>query len=430
MYKFSFLILIGLIYSACLETPNNFEKLPPGKWRVVLKLTDPDQINSTIPVSESEGMIDYFKLPFNLDVTYDEANNMEVFILNGEERLPVENVRYGRDPKTAKDTLQLEFAAFDSSMDAFYEDNIIEGNWKVPNRGNDYQIPFIAYYGQSHRFDIPQMESEYNFDGQWKVTFEYDNEQRAYPAIGDFKQNGNDLSGTFLTETGDYRYLQGNAYGNKMKLSVFDGAHAFLFSGNVSSDTIYGEFRSGKHYKSKWMAVRDSDFKLTNPYDMTKQVEGETVEFSFTDSNGNEVSINDDIYKNKYKLINIMGTWCPNCRDEIIFLKEVQKKYKDIAIMSIAFEKYRDSKKALEVIGKYQKQMDFNWPILLGGYANKKETGDTFSFLDKIYSYPTLLLIDDNNNIVDIHTGFNGPATSEYAEFKKDFYKKLTDLKL
>jgi thiol-disulfide isomerase/thioredoxin len=429
MQKLSLWLVFIVMLTSCLETPNNYAKLPPGKWRVVLKLTEPDQVDSSTPAAETEGMNDYFKLPFNLDVVYDENNKMDVYIINGEERIKVESVNYGRDPRTAKDTLQFGFIAFDSTLDGFYEDNIIEGSWKVPNRNKDYKIKFIAYYGESHRFDIPQVKSTSDFSGKWKVTFEYDNDNQ-YPAIGEFVQDGNKLSGTFITETGDYRYLDGNAYADKMKLSVFDGAHAFLFSGKINNDTIYGEFRSGKHYKSKWKAVRDDAFELTNPYQMTKAVSNEKVDFSFVSSANKKVSINDSEYEGKYKLINIMGTWCPNCRDEINFLKEVQKYNKDIAIISLAFEKYRDEKKAFSVLQKYKQEMAFNWPILLGGYADKEETSEAFSFLDKIYSYPTLLLIDDKNYIVDIHTGFYGPATSQYSTFRKDFFEKLKSLNL
>lgn len=429
MKKLVFVFSIS-IFLSCLETPNSFEKLPPGDWRMVLKITDPETTPST-EVAEDQNIKnqDYFKLPFNMSVEYDDDNEMSIYVINGEERIKVDAINYGRDPRTAKDTLQLNFISFDTKIDGFYEDNLIEGTWKVPYRGEKYKIPFIAYYGQKHRFDFLPDENTYNFDGDWKIIFEYDSDD-AYPAIGEFKQSGNELTGTIKTETGDYRYLAGNAYGQKLRLSVFDGAHAFLFSAQESNDTIYGEFRSGNHYKSKWMATKDKDFKLTNPYEMTKSIDGENVEFAFKDTNNKIIELNEVNGKDHYKLINIMGTWCPNCKDEIHFLKEVNKKYPNIKIFSLAFEKYRDEEKALSVLRKYKNQMNISWPLLLGGYANKRETGDAFSFLDKIYSYPTLLLVDDNNNIVDIHTGFNGPATSEYNSFKKDFYSKLDNLNI
>lgn len=52
-----------------------------------------------------------------------------------------------------------------------------------------------------------------------------------------------------MTETGDYRYLEGVVNGNQLQLSTFDGAHAFLFTGTVTDSTINGHFYSGNHWK-------------------------------------------------------------------------------------------------------------------------------------------------------------------------------------
>ena len=427
--RFTF-ILLSLTLFSCLEVPNQFEKLPPGKWRAVLKITDQDQVVQDNATNEEQALVDnYFELPFNLDVEYDNEE-LKMYVLNGEERILVDELNYGRDPATAKDTLQINFKAFDTKIDAFYEENYIEGYWTVPYRNEGkYKIPFIAKYGEDHRFQVPpNIKETYDFSGEWKVTFEYDKPEESYPAIGVFEQNNTDITGTFKTETGDYRYLQGNAYGDKLRLSVFDGAHAFLFSGSASQDTIYGEFRSGKHYKSKWIAVRDNNFELTDPYEMTQTLENKKVDFEFPNIKKELVNINDKQFNDRYKLINVMGTWCPNCRDEIHFLKEIKNHYEDIDIVTIAFERYRDEDKSLEVMRRYKTQMDFDWPFLLGGYANKTETTEVLGFVDKIYSYPTLILADKENNIIDIHTGFYGPATQEYADFKSTYLDKLNKL--
>lgn len=398
--------------------------LPPGPWRAILKLTDPEQVMATGLLGEEQKILDYFELPFNMEVEY-EGESMEVYIINGTEKIKVESVLYGRDPATAKDTLKLDLKAFDTSIDGFYEENFIEGYWIVNSKEN-YKIPFLAHYGQKHRFIDQEVPDTKDFSGQWKVVFEYDNEEAAYPAIAEFVQKENELTGTFLTETGDYRYLAGNAYGDKMRLSVFDGAHAFLFSGSMEQDTIYGEFRSGKHYKSKWYATKDPNFVLEDPYSMTKSTSSEPIEFSFQDENGQTVSLSDESFKGKVKLINIMGTWCPNCKDELVFLKGIKEKYgNELEVITIAFEKYKEVTKARKVLKKYKAALAFDWPLLLGGYANKKETGETFLFLDKIYSYPTLLILDRENKIQYIHTGFSGPATSKYTDFTKEFDQKL-----
>ena len=425
MNRLVYIFLAALWFSSCIELPNTFTKIPPGQWRGVLKLTDPDII-SIVSNAEDEKVLDYFELPFNMEVYYDENDILQINLVNGDEKIAVENIHFGRDPKTAKDTIKMEFTAFDTHIDAFYEENLIEGKWHVHYKDN-YSIPFIAYYGQNYRFETNNIESAYDYSGQWNVEFNYDSEDSSYPAIAEFKQEGNRVSGTFQTETGDYRFLEGNSYGSKLRMSVFDGAHAFLFRAQLENDTLYGEFRSGKHYKSKWKATRLNNEKLSNPYEMTKATSEDAVKFSFPSTEKKQVSIDDPEYTDKIKLVNIMGTWCPNCRDEIKFLKEIEAEFGTdrLAIFSLAFEKYRDENSAFEIMSKYKNVLGFDWPFLLGGYANKTETAEILTFVDKIYSYPTLLMLNEENEIVDIHTGFYGPATSKYEAFKKEYIAKL-----
>jgi hypothetical protein len=45
--------------------------------------------------------------------------------------------------------------------------------------------------------------------------------------------------------------------------------------------------------------------------------------------------------------------------------------------------------------------------------------------LNEITAFPTMLILDENNRVVKIHTGFNGPATSQYVIFKRDFEESI-----
>lgn len=416
---FAFMIIL----SGCIEQPNSFSKLPPGQWRGYLKLTDPE-LNQL--VNTDKKVNDYFELPFNMEVEY-VGEDMKVFLVNGQEKILVEKVLIGRDPATAKDTVFFDMTAFDTAFEGFYEENFIEGYWVV-NYKDNYKIPFVAQYGQTHRFIVNPDPNTENFDGKWKVIFEYDTDD-AYPAIAEFEQSGNDINGTFLTETGDYRYLSGDVYSDKLRLSVFDGSHAFLFSGSIQSDTIFGEFRSGKHYKSKWYAVRDENFELQDAYAMTKQIKTEPVTFTFPNTEGKNVTLSKPGEGGKIKLINIMGTWCPNCKDEIHYLKELKEDFgAQLEIYSIAYERYRDQQKSMDALNRYKQVTKIDWTTLLGGYANKSETTESLPFLSKIYSYPTLVIMNQNNEIQHIHTGFNGPATSKYESFKTEMKHHLESI--
>ena len=87
----------------------------------------------------------------------------------------------------------------------------------------------ITFHKGNTRFKNNSNEEPADFSGKWEVTFIEPKEQDTTQAVGIFEQNGKDVKGTFLTPLGDYRYLVGIAEGNQMKLSTFDGNHAFLF---------------------------------------------------------------------------------------------------------------------------------------------------------------------------------------------------------
>ena len=49
-------------------------------------------------------------------------------------------------------------------------------------------------------------------------------------------------------------------------------------------------------------------------------------------------------------------------------------------------------------------------------------------FLSEVFAYPIMVFVDKNNKIRRVHTGFDGPATSKYADFKKEFDEFLKKL--
>ena len=432
------LFLLGILFfQSCLEVQDPYTAVPPGRYRAVLRL-EPKmqaQIEETpsILVPEFSGLkfeeVANGELPFGMEVIYTSPTEFYVEFINGEERIRVDSVYFGRDRSIAKDSIHIKFPVYDSYISALTEGGVIEGDWVVNYREN-YRIPFVAKYGENYRFTELRKEPVTDLTGRWAVTFEADSED-AYPAIGIFEQEGNKVTGTFRTETGDYRFLEGEIQADKLYLSVFDGSHAFLFEGKVNEQGIVGTFRSGKHYKTVWTAVRDSEATLTSPDSLTYLKPGfETVDFSFPLPDGTQLSPTDPKFAGKTKVIQILGTWCPNCRDETNFLRDYLKDHAEmeLAVMGLAFERYRDEERAMTALRTYRQQMGIDYPIALGGYFNKKEAAEALPMLNHVLSYPTLIVLDANNRVRYIHTGFNGPATEEYENFATEFDRILREL--
>ena len=431
LIRFLTLVIAFALFS-CIETVDTYSKIAPGIWRATLNLDKGSLLNESDIVYDREANINEkeinaTELPFNFEVLYDENDDLYVNIINGKEKIRVDEIYFGRDMKTAKDTILINFSIYDSYIKAIVEERVMEGNWHVKNR-NNYSIPFVARHGQDYRFSQLKKKPKLDLSGKWECTFEVDTEDE-YKAIGEFVQDGNHLEGTFITETGDYRFLQGTVQNEKVYLSVFDGAHAFLFEARILEDeSLVGIFRSGKHYKTTWTGVRNKEFRLKDPNTLTYLKEGfQKIEFNLPNPDGKLISLDDDNYRGKPTIIQILGSWCPNCRDETRFLTEYLKNEapEDLRVIGISFEKHKDPDKAKKAIRNYITKMKVPYEIVWGGSSDKSEAVKTLPMLNEIISYPTMIFMDADGVVKKIHTGFSGPATSLYDEFKKEFLENI-----
>jgi thiol-disulfide isomerase/thioredoxin len=279
----------------------------------------------------------------------------------------------------------------------------------------------------SYRFTDKPERTSINITGRYHVVFAGEDEE-SKNAVGVFKQEGNHLTATFLTTTGDYRFLEGEIGGNRIWLSAFDGSHLFLFTALVHGDSLYnGEFFSGKHWHDTWNGVKDENAHLISPDSLTTLRSGQSkINFKFPDENGKLISLTDKKYKNKAVIIQIMGSWCPNCMDETKFLvewyRQNRKNKSRIEIIALDFEKIADTTHAFHNIRRLKKQFGVSYSVLFAGPSDKKEAAKSLPMLNRIFAYPTLLFLNKEKKVVKTHTGFNGPATGEeYSTFIKQF---------
>jgi thiol-disulfide isomerase/thioredoxin len=313
----------------------------------------------------------------------------------------------------------------------------IKGFWF--KEGKDYQIAFEASHGINRRFEKPEYTDNWqpNISGKWEVDFSKNNPEGSYKAIGQFQQEEDYVSGTFITETGDYRFLEGNMYNDELSLSCFDGAHAFLFKATLGKDdTLRGMFWSGNHWEEPWVAYKNEEFKLGNPDSLTYLKEGyNELAFTFPNTEGKKVSLADEKYQNKVVIVNIMGPWCPNCKDETAYLTKLynDKVESGLEIIALSYDKSEDVGKATESINKIRNHFNAKYEFLIAGKADKLESAKTLPMLNHIMSYPTSIFIDRKGVIRKIRTGFYGPGTgmyhTRYIEQTNDFVDKLLDEK-
>jgi thiol-disulfide isomerase/thioredoxin len=377
-------------------------KLQAGVWNGKLQLNDSTPLNFILKVSKNKG-------------------NYTFAVQNAEEVITLTNC-------TKKgDSVSVSFPNFHSSLQFKIQDKRkMIGKWTNFNKGATYHIPFEASLNPKNQIE----QSIVSFQGKWKTEFS-PNSSDSYFAIGLFKQNEARLTGTFLTETGDYRFLDGKVTGNKFSISAFDGSHAFLFTGLLRNDSILGRFYSGKHYSTNWQAVRDEKFQLTHPDSLTYVVKKEQFTFKAKDLSGADFTFPSNQYTNKVTIIQIMGTWCPNCMDETMFFKELYAKYhsQGLEIISVGYETPNEFEDQAEKIKRLKERHKLDFTFLVGGKANKSLASQQFSMLNEIISFPTAIFIGRDGTVKKIHTGFNGPGTGtiyqQYIQETTAFIEEL-----
>lgn len=424
--------LAGSLFFSCLTAESSFTRVAPGIWRGVLELE-----KFQIPVRKKDTVIlltDQFKpneLPFQFEVKYLDDERFYIEIINGSERIRCDSIQYGRDRSQARDTMNVHFPEYQTYIHAEIRGGVMKGEWIVPTKDN-YRIPFYAHAGRDYRFTPLSEQPVRDLTGEWAAQFDIANDH-PYKAIGEFQQAGNRLTGTFRTESGDYRYLEGTVQGRKFWMSCFDGAHAFLFGGSVRGDTLLGEFRSGKNPGELWMAWRDPSYRLGDADSLTTLKSGaQDFSFQVKTPDGRDLAFPSPVFDGKVKIFTIMGTWCPNCRDEqnflMAYLKEHPEAAQKLAIVGFSFERHKDPALANAHLTEYKRKMGIPFEIVYAGKNSTAAAAEFFPALSKVMAFPTMIILDKNNQVRHIHTGFDGPATSKYGAFKADFEKWMNEL--
>jgi peroxiredoxin len=395
----------GALFASALQEKN----LQNGQWRATLERKDGKAI------------------VFNFEVK-DSAGKKIAYIKNAGERLLVDDI------VVRQDSVFITLPFFESQIHAVIEANTLKGIWIKRLTDKNQVIAFSAFYGQPYRFKTITPPAA-NVTGRWAVVFSSATNIKTLD-VGEFVQQGNRVTGTFLDPTGDYRYLEGVVDGDSLKLSCFDGGHAYLFTAKVENDHAIsgGQYFSGPTARQVWTAKKDENAQLPNEFSLTKLKEGQSrFDFTFRDIDGKTVSIRDDRFKNKVVVIQIMGSWCPNCMDETAFLSGFYETYKTkgVEVIGLAYERSTDFERSQNSLRRFQKSFNVQYPLLITGVSvdDKLRSEKTLPQLQKIEGFPTTIFIDKQGNVSKIHTGFNGPATGKhYEEEKKTFYKTVEAL--
>ena len=397
-------VLFSLIFMVQISLCQGLKSIKGGLWKGELAMND------------------RLFIPFSINFSFPK-NKIQMEIINSDERLKMRL-------KSENDSITAFFPESEAYLKFKLAQNNSEmrGYWVNPNKKTIVKIPFNAWQIN----EIIQMASNTsNISGRWKTTFS-PNSKEQENAVGIFEQTAGTIKGTFLTETGDYRYLGGTIGNSKFQMSTFNGSWAFLFEGKMVGDSIYGNFYSGKSYQTTWLAVKDEQAKLTEETSLTYVVNDQSFQFDkVVDLKGKPFRFPNSKLENKVVVFQIMGTWCPNCMDETKMLNSIYEQYnsKGLEIISLGYEVGTNQKQQINRLKVFKKRLGVKYGVLLAGTNDKIVASSQFPMLNGIMSFPTSIIVDRKGKIRYIHTGFSGPATGEeYEKLQGKFQSEIEEL--
>jgi len=244
------------------------------------------------------------------------------------------------------------------------------------------------------------------------------------PARAEFTQQGSEVTGTFLTSTGDYRFLAGDYEDGVLRLSCFDGAHAFLFQARAEDETsLRGDFWSRGTYHATWTARRidaeTGEDGLPDPFETVGLTNNEgRLQFTFPDLDGIPVSLSDERFAGHVVLVSVFGTWCPNCNDEAPVLVRWHREFGEqgLEIIGLAYEFTGEVERDRRMVRFYAERHDLKFPLLLAGINDKAAAGATLPDLTAVLAYPTTIFVGRDGKVRKIHSGFEGPGTGVHHQ--------------
>jgi thiol-disulfide isomerase/thioredoxin len=357
--------------------------------------------DATVVVNEVE-------VPFRIEFAGNGAA-VKGSLFNGDEKLTSTTGSFENG------SLVLSFDEYETKLEATLKDGSLEGQYSRGTRGAPY--PFKAKRFAPVPVDAADVPS---IAGLWNVQVKSSKGESAWQMI--VRQSGAEASAAILRVDGDTGLLTGTFSNGKFVLSHFSGARPLRLELTPHAD---GTLAVVQNKDNPLTAVRSDVARakgLPEPSDPSRFTSmkdpTEPLRFSFPDLNGKIVSNTDERFRGKVLIVNITGSWCPNCHDEVPFLVELYRKYRSqgLEVVGLSFEEAAQLKNPTR-LRAFNKRYGVDYTVLLAG--EPKEAPEKLSQSVNLNSFPTSFFLGRDGRVRSVHAGFPGKASGQFHEEAK-----------
>lgn len=379
-------LVVLLLGTTLLAAPPEAESLA-GRWDAIVVAND-------------------VEVPFSFEIQV-EGSSLKGSFFNGERRIT------STKGELAGDVLTLWFAQYATTLEVKVKDGKLEGEY-VRTRG---AYPFRASRSSGEPITAAATSDVPSIDGTWITSANSRKGEEAWRFIA--RQTGASVEATILRVDGDTGTLNGSFRDGRFVLSHFSGARPLLLEVTPQEDgTLLLELNKKIELRAA-RAETAAAAAIGAPTDSGRHTRvkdpSEPFRFSFPDLEGRIVSNTDEKFLGKVVLVNISGSWCPNCHDEAPFLVSLYRKYRaqGFEIVSLSFEQAAQLENPAR-LRAFIAEYGIDYTVLLPG--EPKELADKVPQAVNLNAFPTTFILGREGRVRAVHAGFPSPGSGSFYE--------------
>ena len=391
------------------------------RFTVVLALAGAAQAHSLKGLWDGTVKYDDYQIPFLIEFSQ-KGDTVSAAFFNGDEQVTSTAGRLNGE------ALNVNFDHYATRLTATYQDGVIKGTYGNTKYG------YHDFEALPHKKVTGAETSAPNIAGVWTIPNESPKGEHAWRLI--IQQQGPKASAAILRVDGDTGALVGNFNAGKFVLNHFDGARASVAEITPKEDgSLAIDFRGFHSAAKHYTAVRADQAKAkgvpepTDPEEHTRVKDpNEPFQFSFPDLSGILVSNTDPQFHGKVVIVNITGSWCPNCHDEAPFLAELYRKYhkQGLEIVAIDFEEPEQRKDPTR-LQAFIKKYGIEYTYVVAGEPSELQAKIPQAV--NLNSWPSTFFLGRDGKVRAIHAGFAAPASGEFnLALKKETTERIENL--
>ncbi|MGA3086983.1 MAG: TlpA disulfide reductase family protein [Terriglobales bacterium] len=317
-------------------------------------------------------------------------------------------------------SLVLNFDSYATRLEASLKDGALIGTYGGDPRS---AYPFQATRHDSSLVAIPDPHAP-DISGLWEIQVKSPKGEAAWHFV--VNQAGAKIDAAILRVDGDTGVLSGSYKDGMFLLSHFTGERPFYVELTPQSDGSLRLQIASFHDTQNLIALRPAEARSRNlppPDDPTQHTKvkdsSQPLRFRFPDVNGRMVSSTDEQLQGKVVLVNITGSWCPNCHDEAPFLEELYRKYHGLGLEIVALDfEPAEQLKSLSRVRAFITRYGIEYTYLIAGEPS--QLNEKIPQAENLNAWPTTFFIGRNGLVRSIHTGFTSRASGELDSRLKD----------